>query len=272
MEIFRAIGRMLLTVSVLLLGMQSGNAATVGVGATQSFCVPDDTQPAYVGSECLPLTGGMLLASGPISGAGVRIAPNLTDRPQGFEGLSLPDIRGKIEAILRETLVKTLWRDVSVFRVDASSIRLGISGGMLLLPQFTVVNLVGSGPGIDASDAVFPGEAASRFLFWYRGSHELVEWTGVWGSILVPVSRVSQVAGGDGGLTNAEGAVLARLKVPATPHQNLTIRAPYGLQNVSRITPVPVPAPATWVGLTTILILLSALLCRRNAVSRSVRQ
>ena len=123
----------------------------------------------------------------------------------------------------------------------------GLPAGGPFAARVPVVNIVGRGPGFGPSDVVFPGEAAARFLLWRRHRERVLEWTGWWGSVLVPFGsvRASSVIDGDviGFAPRPETGLPPTRVFFAAPDRIPTLPAAGGVRRGRPVLPAPVPLP-----------------------------
>ncbi len=257
-------------VLVATLAAGPGLAATIGFSPERAICLP----------------AGLTAASGTACGVGIEAAEAVR-----FDGAlpaslaSAGDARAQMlpAAGLLAAAVTVVgrgaegWRqgaalgDIPLFRVDVSVLRAGLPEGGPFAGRVPVVNVSGPGPGFDPSDVVFPGEAAARFLLWRRERGRVLEWTGWWGSVLIPfgTARASSVIDADlRGLRAGPATALPREHV-FLPDPNVSGPHPAagGAHPARPVLPAPVPLPG---GLALLLAALWApVAVRRLSSGRS---
>ncbi len=199
------------------MGSVFGSAICAGIAVLAATFAPGPGSAATVGfpperAICLPV--GLTTTPGGICAAGIGVSVEI--RFDGAQPAGLASFGGARARMLSAIGLLSAaatevgrgaerWRqgvivgDITLFRVDISVLRAGLPTGGPFAARVPVVNIVGPGPGFGPSDVVFPGEAAARFLLWRRHRERVLEWTGWWGSVLVPFGsvRASSVIDGD---------------------------------------------------------------------------
>ena len=247
------------------MGSGLGSAIRAGIAVFVAFLPPGSGSAATVGfpperAICLPV--GLAATPGGACGAGFGAPEAIRfDDAQPAGLVSVGDARAQIlpaiglmsAAAAAVRRGAEAWRqgaamdDIPLFRVDISVLRAGLPEGGPFAGRVPVVNISGPGPGFDPSDVVFPGEAAARFLLWHRHRGRVLEWTGWWGSVLIPFGtmKVSPAIEGDALVVRAvprTGLPRDQIFRPA-PGRVPTLPAAGGAQTGIPAQPAPVPLP-----------------------------
>lgn len=255
----------------------TASAAGTGVGAA-TVSYPLDL------TVCIPATSlTATLPPGLACGADEAV---LIRQDSSYVAASAAAIRARAEMVTVLALVAAaseamrrgamIWRqagvlgDVPLLRADISVLRGGLPGGGPLPARIPVANIAGPMPGLDPSDVVFPGEAAARFWMWRLHRGRLLEWTGWWGSVLVPfgTARASSSVEFDG--------PQVAFGLPPVPKQGFSVMPPIALPKLpgsirdTPFSPVPVPVSGGFVPLLSALFSAQAL-CRRRRARRCRR-
>ena len=247
--------------------------ATVGVGTVPALCTHDlsDGPRADGATNCKPLTGKVLVASGPIARHGAKGMPERRALSDLSPREALLAARGLLMNFFADGVAQSNRSDVHLLRVDLGRLRSGLSGFGPIPIGLPVMNIGAPIAGIDASDFVFPGEAAARILFWNRKG-PVAEWTVAWGSILIPFTSsepdepVAQRPIPIAPLFIPVRSPLNLKTIPSSkrlPQSSTLVRTPV-LGSGLPAVPAPIPLPPAWAGLGGAIVLLAGLKRRRR--------
>ncbi|SPH18372.1 hypothetical protein DEA8626_01910 [Defluviimonas aquaemixtae] len=252
---------------------------TIGVATVPAFCTHDlsaEGQPD-TSTDCTPLTDGILVSSGPVSRLGAMSAPERRAMSDLSPRSTLLAARGFLLRLFADGVTRSRRSDVPMLRIDLGSVRSALVGMGPIPIGVPVMNVAAPVAGIDASDFVFPGEAAARVLLWRRQGG-VAEWTGIWGTVVIPMPS--------GIPERPELKRPAPIKPLYTP-----VRSPLNLSTIPpprrvarsgtplalpaqtggglSAVPAPVPLPPAWAGFGAAIALLAALRLGRRPAKES---